>query len=147
MQAAAPPVPLHHHQQQQHAQPPQPLPSARGGEAAGGAGGSSGGGKSQHHHHHQTTTHAARISEAVAKDLAALSNPDVSSPFASADDAVDRLLPYHVREKRRRIFLLVVEATMSDLVFCRRHFFLSPLFFFLSLTSLPSLLSKPLNKK
>ena len=34
---------------------------------------------------------------AVAKDLAALANPDVSSPFASANDAVDRLLPYHVR--------------------------------------------------
>ena len=92
MQAAAPSVPLHHHQQHT-----QPLTLARG-EAAGAGGsggGSSGGGSGKSQHHHQT--HAARISEAVAKDLAALSNPDVSSPFASADDAVDRLLPYHVR--------------------------------------------------
>lgn len=38
-----------------------------------------------------------RIATAVAADLAALSNPDVDTAFRDADDAVDRLLPYHVR--------------------------------------------------
>ena len=31
------------------------------------------------------------------QDCARLVNPDYTRPFASIDDAVDRLLPYHVR--------------------------------------------------
>jgi len=96
MQAAAPPLSLP--QQHQRVDAPQSLPSTRGGD--GGASTSNGGGGSKTQNHQQHQSHAARISEAVAKDLAALANPDVSTPFASVDDAVDRLLPYHVSRMR-----------------------------------------------
>ena len=100
--AAAPPLSLP--QQQRQAQPPQSLPFTRG-EA--GASSSGGGGNNSNTNQHHQTTHAARIAEAVARDLAALSNPDVSSPFASADDAIDRLLPYHVRIEEDDFLLAV----------------------------------------
>lgn len=91
MQAAPQP------QQQQlpQLQPHPSLPSTRGAEVATTSSGGAGGNISGKSHHQ---THAARISEAVSRDLAALANPDVSSPFKSTDDAVDRLLPYHVRK-------------------------------------------------
>lgn len=94
---AAPPLSLPQQQQQQQSHPS--LPSTHGEAGATASSGGGGGGNSNGKIQHQT--HGARISEAVARDLAALSNPDFSSPFRSADDAVDRLMPYHVRERER----------------------------------------------
>ena len=81
-------------QQQHHLQ--QPLPSTRT-ETTGAATSSGGGGANNNAKTQHQSSHAARVAEAVSRDLAALSNPDVSSPFSSLEDAVDRLLPYHVR--------------------------------------------------
>jgi len=62
--------------------------------------------KTAEQHQHQSTkrtttttssSSSSRIATAVAADLAALSNPDVDTAFRDADDAVDRLMPYHVR--------------------------------------------------
>lgn len=38
----------------------------------------------------------SRILERIAADQKAVMNPDVETPFATAADAVRRLLPYHV---------------------------------------------------
>lgn len=52
-----------------------------------------------------TTPHPPPTAQAaaVAADLAALAAPDVDAPFASLEDAVRRLLPYHVRGLMRRV--------------------------------------------
>eukprot|EP00158_Paraphelidium_tribonemae_P005572 Partr_v1_DN27409_c3_g1_i1_m71687 len=45
-----------------------------------------------------------RIHESLERDVAAVTNPDVLKPFSSLEDAVDRLLPYHVYQYREDDF-------------------------------------------
>ena len=59
------------------------------------------------------------IAELAEQDCKKICNPDLNRPFNNLDDAVDRLLPYHVRffSPSFQSFLIVPVAAPSTLKF------------------------------
>ncbi|KAG2620680.1 mediator of RNA polymerase II transcription subunit 15-like [Panicum virgatum] len=100
--------PLRFHQpQQQQQQQPQPQPPHSQGPSQSPSQGPAQQ-ASPHHHHHpqqqaaaaQAQAQAARVRspemEMALQDAMRVCNPDIKTPFQSIEDAVNRLLPYHV---------------------------------------------------